>query len=105
MPTLSLLHKRIPILAGGFILWAARAEAQIAEAVTNAGATMKSEWVSIKIICNTSIAIVAVVAAMNVYSKWSTGDPDARRSASLWIGSLLLATIGLTLIKALFGAA
>ena len=49
------------------------------------------------------MAIVGVIAAIQVYSKWSSGDPDVRKSATQWFGALIFAGIVLLVINAVFG--
>lgn len=48
------------------------------------------------------MAIVGVIAAIQVYSKWSAGDPDVRKSATQWFGALIFAGIVLLVINAVF---
>lgn len=47
-------------------------------------------------------AIMALVGAFKVYSKWSSGDPDTTKTAGSWIGSLVFAVVVITLIKSFF---
>lgn len=47
-------------------------------------------------------AIMALVGAFKVYSKWSSGDPDTTKVAVGWFGSLIFVAIVVTLIKSFF---
>ena len=47
-------------------------------------------------------AIIAIIGAVKVFSKWSGGDPDTTKFASIWFGSLVFAVIAVTAIKAFF---
>lgn len=47
-------------------------------------------------------AILAVMGAFNVYSKWSNGDPDVTKSAAGWIGGLIFVVIAIIIIKGVF---
>jgi ABC-type oligopeptide transport system substrate-binding subunit len=47
-------------------------------------------------------AIVGIIGGFIVYSKWSSGDPNATKLAAAWFGSaLFLAAVGV-FIKAIF---
>lgn len=47
-------------------------------------------------------AIMALVGAFKVYSKWSSGDPDTTKVAVGWFGSLIFVAVVVTLIKSVF---
>ncbi len=47
-------------------------------------------------------AIMALVGAFKVYSKWSNGDPDTSKVAVGWFGSLIFVAVVVTLIKSFF---
>mgnify|MGYP002783586328 FL=1 len=48
--------------------------------------------------------IIGVVGGINVYSKWSNGDPDTRKSAAAWFGALIFAGLITSVLTAVFGA-
>lgn len=48
--------------------------------------------------------IIGVVGGINVYSKWSNGDPDTRKSAAAWFGALIFAGLITSVLAAVFGA-
>jgi hypothetical protein len=47
-------------------------------------------------------AIVAIIGGFIVYSKWSSGDPNATKLAAAWFGSALFLAIAGVFIKAMF---
>jgi hypothetical protein len=50
-------------------------------------------------------AILGLIGAVKVYSKWSHGDPDTGRIAAQWFGSCIFLVIVATVIKSFFGLA
>ncbi|SJZ83821.1 DUF4134 domain-containing protein [Sediminibacterium ginsengisoli] len=48
-------------------------------------------------------AVLALIGAVKVYSKWTSGDPDTGRVAAAWFGSCVFLVIVVTVIKAFFG--
>ncbi len=56
--------------------------------------------------CNLMYAIGAVlglVGAIKVYSKWNHGDPDTGKVAAAWFGSCVFLVVVATVIKSFFG--
>lgn len=56
--------------------------------------------------CNLMYAIGAVlglVGAIKVYSKWSHGDQDTQKVAAAWFGSCVFLVVVATVIKSFFG--
>ena len=47
-------------------------------------------------------AIMAIIGAFHVYSKWSSGDPDVTKAAAGWIGGLIFVGVAITIIRAVF---
>lgn len=47
-------------------------------------------------------AIMAIIGAFHVYSKWTSGDPDVTKAAAGWIGGLIFVGVAITVIKAVF---
>lgn len=47
-------------------------------------------------------AIMACIGAFNVYSKWSSGDPDVTKSAAGWIGGLIFVVVVIIIIQKVF---
>lgn len=47
-------------------------------------------------------AIMGLVGAFKVYSKWNSGDPDTQKVAAGWFGSSIFLVIVATVLKAFF---
>lgn len=48
-------------------------------------------------------AIVAIIGAVKVYTKWNHGDHDTGKVAAAWFGSCVFLVVVVTVIKAFFG--
>lgn len=56
--------------------------------------------------CNLMYAVGAVlglIGAVKVYSKWNSGDPDTSKVAAAWFGSCVFLVVVATVIKSFFG--
>lgn len=47
-------------------------------------------------------AIMACIGAFNVYSKWTSGDPDVTKTAAGWIGGLVFVIVAILIIQKVF---
>ena len=48
-------------------------------------------------------AIVGLIGAVKVYSKWNSGDHDTGKVAAAWFGSCVFLVVVVTVIRAFFG--
>lgn len=48
------------------------------------------------------MAIMGVIAGVNVFNKWSNGDHHARQSALAWFSAVIFASFMLLFVKAIF---
>jgi Domain of unknown function (DUF4134) len=48
-------------------------------------------------------ALVALIGAVKVYSKWSNGDPDTGKVVAAWVGGCIFLVVVATVVKAFFG--
>lgn len=48
-------------------------------------------------------AILGLVGAIKVYSKWNSGDPDTGKVAAAWFGSCVFLVIVATVLRSFFG--
>ncbi len=48
-------------------------------------------------------AIVGLIGAIKVYSKWNSGDQDTGKVAASWFGSCIFLVVVATVIKSFFG--
>lgn len=46
-------------------------------------------------------AIVGIVGAIAVYSKWSNGESDVRKASASWLGGLLFITIAFMILESI----
>lgn len=48
-------------------------------------------------------AIVGLIGAIKVYSKWNSGDQDTGKVAASWFGSCIFLVVVATVIRSFFG--
>jgi hypothetical protein len=48
-------------------------------------------------------AILGLIGAIKVYSKWNSGDPDTGKVAAAWFGSCVFLVVVATVIRSFFG--
>lgn len=48
-------------------------------------------------------AVLGLIGAVKVYSKWNSGDPDTGKVAAAWFGSCVFLVVVATVIKSFFG--
>ena len=48
-------------------------------------------------------AVLGLIGAIKVYSKWNSGDPDTWKVAAAWFGSCVFLVVVATVIRAFFG--
>ena len=72
-------------------------------ALDNAATTVTDSFAPISKIFYAIMAVITILGAISVYSKWSGGDPDTRKAAASWFGALIFAGLVLVIIKAVFG--
>lgn len=48
-------------------------------------------------------AILGLIGAVKVYSKWNGGDQDTSKIAAAWFGSCIFLVVVATIIKSFFG--
>jgi hypothetical protein len=82
------------------------AEAQAADG--NAGINQATTQVKSYFATGTNLmyaigAILGLVGAVKVYSKWNSGDHDTGKVAAAWFGSCVFLVIVATVLKSFFG--
>jgi hypothetical protein len=50
-------------------------------------------------------AILGLIGAVKVYTKWNSGDQDTSKVAAAWFGSCIFLVVVATIIKSFFGIA
>src|SRR5215472_4236489 len=48
-------------------------------------------------------AVLGLIGAVKVYSKWNHGDPDTGKVAAAWFGSCIFLVIVATVLRSFFG--
>lgn len=48
------------------------------------------------------MGVIGLVGAVQVYGKWSNGDPETRKAAASWFGALIFAGLVVIVLKAVF---
>lgn len=48
-------------------------------------------------------AVVGIIGAVKVYSKWNGGEPDTNKVAAAWFGSCIFLVVVATVLKSFFG--
>ena len=48
-------------------------------------------------------AVVGLVGAVKVYSKWNAGEPDTGKVATAWFGSCIFLVVVATVLQSFFG--
>lgn len=48
-------------------------------------------------------AVLGLIGAIKVYSKWNAGEPDTSKVAAAWFGSCVFLVIVATVLKSFFG--
>ena len=48
-------------------------------------------------------AVLGLIGAVKVYSKWNSGDPDTSKVAAAWFGSYVFLVVVATVIRSFFG--
>jgi len=48
-------------------------------------------------------AVVGIIGAIKVYSKWNAGEPDTNKVAAAWFGSCIFLVVVATVLKSFFG--
>ncbi len=48
-------------------------------------------------------AVIGLVGAIKVYSKWSNGEPDTSKVASSWFGACIFLVVVATILQGFFG--
>ncbi|MDR1226800.1 MAG: DUF4134 domain-containing protein [Prevotellaceae bacterium] len=84
-----------------------QAMAQDASKITSALNTLvtqlKSIFSSVTSFIFAVAAIIGIIGAIIVYSKFSNGDPNATKAATAWGGAVLFLILGGVFLKAAFG--
>lgn len=92
------------IVAGVLVAHLAPAQGLSSQGLTTAATQVKGAFTVVTNLMYAVCAIIGIVGAISVYSKWSNGDPDTRKAAASWFGALIFAGLVVVTLTAVFGA-
>ena len=92
------------IVAGILITHFVSAQGLSTQGLTTAVTEVKGAFKTVTNLMYAICAIIGIVGAISVYSKWSNGDPDTRKAAASWFGALIFAGLVVVTLSAVFGA-
>lgn len=98
------IWNRAVLLFGVFQLFVALAMAQDGASGINQATSQVRSYFDAG--CNLMYAIGAVlglIGAVKVFSKWNSGEPDTNKVAAAWFGSCVFLVIVATVLKSFFG--
>lgn len=72
-------------------------------AIEDAQTQIKKYFAPVTVIIYIIAAIVGMIGAFKVYSKWQNGDQDVQKVAVGWFGSFLFLIIANTVLRSVFG--
>ncbi len=97
-------YLRAVFFAFGFMLSALSLKAQDGAAGINQATSQVKSYFDAG--CNLMYAIgavVGIIGAVKVFSKWNAGEPDTNKVATAWFGSCVFLVIVATVLKSFFG--
>ena len=92
------------IVAGGMVTHMTSAQGLSTQGLSTAATQVKGAFSVVTNLMYAVCAIIGIVGAISVYSKWSNGDPDTRKAAASWFGALIFAGLVIVTLSAVFGA-
>lgn len=100
-------HRFLLALAALFIIGgevaAQRTGSSATTALTNVQTDMTTYVQPITNICYIIAAIVGIIGGVQVYSKWTSGDPGAGKTAAGWAAAAVFLILVPSIISGLFG--
>ena len=76
-----------------------------AAGLEQANTGIRAMWPTVQKLMFSIMAIIGLIGASSVYSKWSNGDPDTRKAAASWFGALIFAGLVVVILTAVFSPA
>lgn len=91
-------------LLGGLTFLTFYAKAQDGNAgINEANTKVRSYFVAGTNLMYAVGAVLGLIGAVKVYSKWNSGDPDTGKVAAAWFGSCVFLVVVATVIRSFFG--
>lgn len=98
------VHLRILAITAAMIVINKIAQAQDGNAgINQANTQVRSYFESGTSLMYAIGAILGLIGAVKVYSKWNSGDQDTSKVAAAWFGSCIFLVVVATIIKSFFG--
>lgn len=91
------------IVTGVLLAHLAPAQGLSTQGLTTAATQVKGAFTVVTTLMYAICAIMGIVGAIQVYSKWANGDPDTRKAAASWFGALIFAGLVVVTLTAVFG--
>lgn len=91
------------LVAGSFILCSHQLTAQdeLKQAVEGATTQITNAKAGAIRLGKGIAAIVGIVGAIAVYSKWSNGETDVRKASASWLGGLIFIAIAFVILESI----
>lgn len=86
----------------GYSFLSTMAQSKVASGLNDATKEVKETFNTAVNLLYAVCALMAIIGAFHVYSKWTSGDPDVTKAAAGWIGGLIFVGVAITVIKAVF---
>lgn len=91
-------------VVGVLIANLAKGQGLSTQGLTTAATEVRGTFTVVTKLMYAVCAIIGIVGAIQVYSKWSNADPDTRKAAASWFGALIFAGLVVITLTAVFGA-
>lgn len=82
---------------------AVRAQGAATAGLSQAAAQVRGAFQPVQTLMYAICAIMGIIGAINVYSKWANGEPDTRKAAASWFGALIFAGLVIVVLTSVFG--
>ena len=97
-------YGKVAILASMLFIVAIETMAQDGNAgINEANTKVRSYFASGTNLMYACGAVLGLIGAVKVYTKWNSGDPDTSKVAASWFGSCVFLVVVATVIKSFFG--
>jgi len=97
-----------PLVFGLSVLATVALKAQTAnptQAISNVNTQVRSVFAQAGNLFMGLCALIAIVGAIHVFTKWTSGDPNTTKVAANWVAALIFCALVTIVIKAMTGVA
>ena len=99
----AMLRKKLTVLSVLLMSWLAASSQDGNAGIQQANTQVRSYFESGTNLMYSIGAILGLIGAVKVYSKWNGGDQDTSKVAAAWFGSCIFLVVVATIIKSFFG--